>query len=132
MKIPVNFFLIIIFSFSLLLCSSSCDKAKATDATIEAEKSKSVQPIPIPKTEIPTIDTVDYNKRMLALSNKDTSGRWPAKKTPYPLSGAILPYNRIIAFSGSIQSVAQDGSHPAHDDARYQHCSHNKHIIQMT
>jgi hypothetical protein len=47
---------------------------------------------------VPTIDTVDYNKRMIAISNNDTTGRWPVK-APYPLPGAILPYNRIIAFT---------------------------------
>jgi hypothetical protein len=33
---------------------------------------------------VPTIDTVDYNKRMIAISNNDTTGRWPVK-APYPL-----------------------------------------------
>jgi hypothetical protein len=34
---------------------------------------------------------------MQALSNNDTTGRWPVKC--YPLPGALLPYNRIIAFT---------------------------------
>jgi hypothetical protein len=38
------------------------------------------------------------------LSNNDKSGRWPVKKAPYPLPGAILPYNRIIAFYGNLYS----------------------------
>ena len=33
----------------------------------------------------------------------DTTGRWPAK-APYPLAGAILPYNRIVAFYGNLYS----------------------------
>jgi hypothetical protein len=41
---------------------------------------------------------------MLALSNNDKSGRWPVKKIPYPLPGALLPYNRIIAFYGNLYS----------------------------
>ena len=40
---------------------------------------------------------------MLALSNNDTTGKWPVK-TPYPLAGALLPYNRIIAFYGNLYS----------------------------
>jgi hypothetical protein len=43
---------------------------------------------------VPTIDTVDYNKRMIAISNNDTTGRWPVK-APY-LCPEPLPYNRII------------------------------------
>jgi hypothetical protein len=49
------------------------------------------------------IDTADYNARMLALSNHDTTGKWPVK-TPYPLAGALLPYNRIISFYGNLYS----------------------------
>lgn len=104
MKTRVNIFLFRIFFLSVLVSASSCERAKATDATIEKEKSTTVQPVPVPETDIITIDTVDYNKRMLALSNNDKSGRWPAKKTPYPLPGAILPYNRIIAFYGNLYS----------------------------
>lgn len=54
-------------------------------------------------TEHPTIDTLDYNKKMLALSNGDSSGKWPVK-TRYPLPGAILPDDRIIAFYGNLYS----------------------------
>lgn len=49
------------------------------------------------------IDTVAYNKIMQSLSNADSTGRWPAK-APYPLPGAILPYNRIVAFYGNLYS----------------------------
>lgn len=49
------------------------------------------------------VDSADYDKRMLALSNADTTGKWPAK-APYPLTGALLPYNRIIAFYGNLYS----------------------------
>lgn len=62
------------------------------------EKKESVK-----KETVLSLDTVDYNKRMLALANKDTTGRWPVK-APYPLPGALLPYNRIIAFYGNLYS----------------------------
>ena len=51
----------------------------------------------------PKIDTADYNKRMRALSNYDSSGKWPVK-TVYPLPGAIFPYNRIVAYYGNLYS----------------------------
>src|SRR6476469_133570 len=44
-----------------------------------------------------TIDTIEYNKKLLELSNHDTTGLWP-QKFAYPLPGAIFPYNRIVAF----------------------------------
>jgi hypothetical protein len=104
MKTQINIFLFRIFFLSFLLYASSCNKVKATDALIEKEKSPSDKPITAPETVITTIDTADYSQRMLALSNNDKSGKWPAKKTPYPLPGAILPYNRIIAFYGNLYS----------------------------
>lgn len=100
MKTQVNIFLFRLFFLSFLLYASSCNKVKATDAIIEKEKSPKAKPIP----NISTLDTLDYNQRMLALSNNDTSGKWPAKKTPYPLPGALLPYNRIIAYYGNLYS----------------------------
>lgn len=93
-------FLLRIFIFSSLLLSSSCERAKAIDALVEKETTT----LPKSETTTSTIDTADYNQRMFALSNNDKSGRWPVKNKPYPLPGAILPYNRIIAFYGNLYS----------------------------
>ena len=49
------------------------------------------------------IDTADFNLRVKALANNDSTGRWPAKM-PYPLPGALLPYYRIVAFYGNLYS----------------------------
>lgn len=49
------------------------------------------------------LDSADYDKRLLAMSNGDTTGRWPVKGI-YPLPGALLPYNRIVAFYGNLYS----------------------------
>ena len=48
-------------------------------------------------------DTVAYNQMLSALANNDSTGKWPAK-APYPLPGAVLPYNRIVAFYGNLYS----------------------------
>lgn len=88
----------------VLLFFSSCNKGKAQEEPIiEDDKKDTVKTIAAPEKKIPEIDTVDYNQRMLALSNNDTTGFWPVK-TPYPLPGAVLPYNRIIAFYGNLYS----------------------------
>nr|WP_315161484.1 hypothetical protein [uncultured Flavobacterium sp.] len=88
----------------LLLLNISCEKGKAADAVNGTEKSDTVKTDTTEKTTTLTIDTVDYNKRMVALSNNDTTGRWPVK-APYPLPGALLPYNRIIAYYGNLYST---------------------------
>jgi len=53
-------------------------------------------------TRVP-IDTVLYNQRMARIVNGDSSGKWPVKSV-YPLAGAILPFNRVIAFYGNLYS----------------------------
>ncbi|MFV8269103.1 hypothetical protein ACNQGP_04090 [Flavobacterium sp. GT2N3] len=88
----------------LLLLNISCEKGKAADVVTGSEISDTVKTDTTEKTTTLTIDTVDYNKRMLALSNNDTTGRWPVK-APYPLPGALLPYNRIIAYYGNLYST---------------------------
>lgn len=104
MKKPVRASLILILPMLFLLYATSCNRGKAADTTINGkEKMTTVQPDTVSKKAAITIDTADYNKRMLALSNNDTTGKWPVK-TPYPLPGAILPYNRIIAYYGNLYS----------------------------
>lgn len=89
--------------FSILFCAGSCNDGKAQESIPYKGKIEIVQPEAVQGNKVTGIDTADYNKRMLALSNKDTTGRWPVK-TPFPLPGAILPYNRIIAFYGNLYS----------------------------
>ncbi|OAB31473.1 hypothetical protein SAMN05444395_101531 [Flavobacterium fryxellicola] len=89
----------------LLLSTLACNRGKAADTEKETEETATVKVVDsTEKKQVLTIDTVDYNKRMIALSNNDTTGRWPVK-TPYPLPGALLPYNRIIAYYGNLYST---------------------------
>lgn len=50
------------------------------------------------------LDTARYDSLMVKLANGDKSGRWPVKKAPYPLPGAILPFNRVVAYYGNMYS----------------------------
>lgn len=100
-KLNNIFFLFILFSSLFII--SSCNKSKAKDIKIEKGVKKTVITTSKPEIASQAIDTADYNRRMLALSNHDTTGKWPVK-TPYPLPGALLPYNRIIAFYGNLYS----------------------------
>ena len=50
------------------------------------------------------IDTALYNKKIKELANGDTTGKWPVKKQPYPLAGAILPYKRVVTYYGNLYS----------------------------
>ncbi len=56
-----------------------------------------------PAAESKPFDSASYNKLLKQNANGDTTGKWPAK-FPYPLPGAILPFNRIVAFYGNLYS----------------------------
>jgi hypothetical protein len=75
------------------------EKASATDST--AVKSAVGGK---PATQVATLDTARYDQLMNYLANGDTSGRWPVKNSPYPLPGAILPFNRVVAYYGNLFS----------------------------
>ncbi len=51
----------------------------------------------------PVLDTAKFDELSLYLANGDTTGRWPVKG-PYPLPGAILPFNRVVAYYGNLYS----------------------------
>ena len=70
------------------------DSTKANTAAADEKK---------PFSDLKPIDTAVFNQLNKAMANGDTSGKWPAK-FPYPSAGAILPYNRILAFYGNLYS----------------------------
>ena len=96
--------ILLVFTFSiLLLILIGCNQGKKAEVLKVKEKPKTKKTDSVASNIPTTIDTADYNRRMLAISNNDTTGRWPVK-APYPLPGAILPYHRIIAYYGNLYS----------------------------
>ncbi len=53
----------------------------------------------------PNDDRIAYEAKLRELANGDTTGRWPVPNQPLPLSGAILPHKRIVAFYGNLYSA---------------------------
>jgi hypothetical protein len=99
LNFPLLYVLLILCFFSTG-CNNADSTGKNTDSKIEnnnASKSTSL-------ADKKQIDTVAYNKLLQNIANGDTTGKWPVK-TPYPLSGAIFPYNRIVAFYGNLYST---------------------------
>lgn len=90
----------VLLLLALFVGVSSCN-GKTADASNDSTK---VAGAPAAKeTPVTLVDTADYNRRMLALSNNDTSGKWPPRAV-YPRQGAILPYNRVVAYYGNLYS----------------------------
>lgn len=84
--------------------NTGCNSSQSAPDSFKKDSSSETEEAVSPKAvEKKTIDTALYNKLMLNMANNDTTGRWPAKM-PYPLPGAIFPFNRVVAFYGNLYS----------------------------
>jgi len=101
-------------NYSILLClillgcnTSNGQKNQPTETKTAAKKDTAAvtiaKPEP-PKPEPPKLDTVLYNKAVMRLVNDTAMHGWPVK-TAYPLPGALLPFNRIVAYYGNFYSI---------------------------
>jgi hypothetical protein len=55
------------------------------------------------KPSLPPLDTALFHAKLERNANGDTSGRWPVRGA-YPLSGAILPFKRVVSYYGNFYS----------------------------
>lgn len=88
---------LILFAAGCSNAPAGSEKKAAVTTTTENEQPEISEPAK------QVLDTAAYDKIVKALSNGDTTGKWPAK-APYPLPGAILPFHRIVAFYGNLYS----------------------------
>ena len=94
--------LIVVFQSSIVSCQSSGGKTPTVANTKDTIIDSSETIYAVGNTGVP-VDTALYNKLVKHTLNGDSSGKWPVKDV-YPLAGAILPFNRIIAFYGNLYS----------------------------
>lgn len=103
MKIKLRLFFVLVISAHVLI-STGCNSGQSASDKPFKDSVQKVESVSHEKIyEKKTIDTSLYNKLINNLANNDTTGRWPAK-SPYPLAGAVLPFNRIVAFYGNLYS----------------------------
>lgn len=100
------------FAFILFYNITGCAAHNKQAETTETELDASIPKIDTVIVQLP--DTVLYNEKMQQLANGDRSGRWPPK-TVYPEDGALLPFNRIVAYYGNFHSTHMGvlGEYPA-------------------
>ena len=94
MKILLGF----LVSCSLLqscIESGSAKEAASKDSLPESKSSV------IPRKTI--FDSTAYKNLLAHITNGDTTGKWPVKDS-LPMEGAVLPFNRIIAYYGNLYS----------------------------
>ena len=89
---------------SFLLIFASCNNSYSTqEKKISKVDTSILNSDSIAKVQSMVLDTALYNKMLNKVTNGDSSGHWPVK-TAYPLPGAILPFNRIVAYYGNLYS----------------------------
>jgi hypothetical protein len=86
-----------ILSLLLFACNNDAQNSATKDSTGKQGETE------VRKPSAPVLDTAKYDQLMNYLANGDTSGKWPVKG-PYPLPGAILPFNRVVAYYGNLYS----------------------------
>jgi hypothetical protein len=88
------------YAFALLaVICLSCGNGSSQESG-SSDSSTTQQTTPPPK---PAYDTALYDQLQTYLANGDTTGRWPVKHD-YPVAGAVLPFNRVIAYYGNLYS----------------------------
>lgn len=90
------------------LLSFSCNNANETAKDLTTKKdtvptATTAAVNPAAGTLTP-VDTAKYTQLQKYLANGDSSGRWPVKHE-FPAAGAILPFNRIVAYYGNLYST---------------------------
>lgn len=89
---------LLLINFSFINCTNVDSKTKNSQT-----KTGGNENIVENNTSQP-LDTNRYKALQKYLANGDTTGRWPVKNEPLPQNGAILPFNRIIAYYGNLYS----------------------------
>jgi len=98
-------FLGLSLSFATYACSSNTGKPEnSTHSKSDSSKTDTVAAVSDSGSARTPVDTAAYNKKIKEIANGDTTGKWPVKKQPYPLAGAILPFKRIVVYYGNMHS----------------------------
>ena len=104
----MNFKYLILLTFTIIFILNGCHQSTEKKQVKEpAEQAKVPEEKPILQKQEPKllpIDTLSYQAKLTALANGDTTGFWPNHLRSYPLTGAILPFKRIVAFYGNLYS----------------------------
>jgi hypothetical protein len=93
---------VIAITYGCIQAFSSEPNSGKSIAAAGAEKKEATEKAALAPVAI--LDTVLYNQKLIANANGDSTGRWPVKHE-YPNAGALLPFNRIVAFYGNLYST---------------------------
>jgi hypothetical protein len=92
-----------VFILGIIFFVASCADQVAQNREITDSAAKQTNSN-IKEQQKPSLDTAKYNQLQQYINGGDTTGRWPVKHE-YPTPGAVLPFNRIIAYYGNLYST---------------------------
>jgi len=84
--------------------SNGQKKNKTAPLPAAAKKDSAAAPEMVKPAPPAVLDTALYNKMVMHLLNDTAKHGWPVK-ADYPLPGAILPFNRVVAYYGNFYST---------------------------
>ncbi|MEP6796312.1 MAG: hypothetical protein ABJB16_18435 [Saprospiraceae bacterium] len=90
---------------SILSLLVACQNVTSTDVNAQSAKDSTADSIlqSSPPPVIVALDTALYQQKLLELVHQIPTERWPVQ-TELPNPGALLPFNRIVAFYGNLYS----------------------------
>jgi len=96
-KSGVILFIVPIFSLAFV----SCTEVSSAKQPILSDTS--AREVPAVRFNEPIGDTATYHRLLAHVNAGDRTGKWPVKDS-LPNEGAVLPFNRIVAYYGNLYS----------------------------
>lgn len=87
----------------ILSCNGNGQNSTLTEDSASKNAATATNQNSLPASQAAVIDSAEYRRLNQYLSNGDTTGRWPVKD-PIPVAGAVLPFNRVVAYYGNLYS----------------------------
>ena len=93
-----------LFFFLLMACNSTSSAKKKLPTPSKGDTTARAMPVKPEPPKYAPLDTNLYNAANMRLAHDSASEKWPVKGH-YPRAGALLPFNRIIAYYGNFYST---------------------------
>jgi hypothetical protein len=95
----------VVIGLAFIAIFTQCEFSRASQQPdMRATGAKDSLPVVEQEIPVPPFDSVEYLRLIHQLSRNKSETPWPAEVI-YPKAGALLPFNRIVAFYGNLYST---------------------------
>lgn len=88
----------------IIMALCNCEEPQPLKNNTSGGKTDTTGPGIFPGRDSILADTASYEREIIRMVQNKPSGKWPVRK-PYPLKGALLPFNRVVAYYGNFYST---------------------------